>query len=84
MRLVRSGAVYKGTATASLSQCSMTDVSGRLNVRLKVVTGAWIGNSWRATKVTGTYRWEFPPVTVGIFRCAAGWLNASVSGTLEP
>ena len=83
MRLLRSGATYQGTGTASLSQCSMTDVSGKLSVRLRVAHGAWIGNSWRATKVTGTYRWEFPTVTVGIFRCAAGWMNASVVGTLE-
>ena len=82
MRLVRSGSVYTGTGTAKLSKCSMTSVSGRLSVRVKVVKGAWIGKSWRATKITGTYRWEFPSATVGIFRCPAGWLNASMVGTL--
>ena len=84
MRLARHGAVYSGTHTARLAQCLLKDVVGRLRVRLTVTKGAWIGDLWRATRVTGTYRYSFPQTINTLFhvRCPAGSLASTLTGSL--
>ncbi len=77
MRLSRHGSAYSGARAAALSQCFYKDVRGSLRVRLTVRRAAWISGAWRATRVTGSYRYEFPQATSGIYRCPAGSLTAT-------
>ena len=83
MRLSRHGAAYDGAKAARLSQCFYKDVQGRLRVHLTVRRAAWINDVWRATRVTGTYRYTFPQATSGIYRCPGGSLTAAITGTLS-
>lgn len=83
MRLSRHGAAYDGARAARLSQCFYKDVQGRLRVHLTVRRAAWINDVWRATRVTGTYRYTFPQATSGIYRCPGGSLTATITGTLS-
>ena len=83
MRLARHGAVYDGTHAARLSQCGIKHVTGRLRVRLTVTKASWLDDVWRATRVKGTYRYTFPQTISGSSRCRAGWVAATITGSLS-
>lgn len=81
--LKRSGAVFKKSQTAKIVQCFYKPVYGPLNVRVRVTKGAWIGNVWRATKITGTFRHSVRSMRSGIYHCPAGTIVATVRGSLS-
>jgi hypothetical protein len=83
MRLIRSGAVYKGSGTAKLAQCQLQPVAGTITLQLRVTTAAWIGEAWRAKSWIGTSRFEAPDVTWSMWHCPAGSITKRLHATLE-
>lgn len=83
MQLKRKGATYTGSGKVALTTCMFKPVPGTMTVGLTVRRGAWIRGAWRATRITGTYRYSAGEFTTGLFRCRASAVNAVVTGRLD-
>ncbi len=80
--LTRTGTSYAGSAPATMSKCNFSTVTGTLEIRLEVSSGAWVGNVWRATGVVGHERYSTPATDVGIWKCGAASWEADLTGSL--
>jgi hypothetical protein len=82
LRLARSGAVYKGSATAKFLECNYRDVPGPVTITVRVTKGAWVGGVWRATRIRGSYVHTTRAATSGIYTCPAARVTATLTGSL--
>jgi hypothetical protein len=81
--LKRNGAVYHGKGTARLTMCESTyQAKGSITVRLHVTKGAWIDNSWRATRVRGSVIYSAPESAGILSVCRASGFTAKLTGSL--
>jgi hypothetical protein len=83
LTLKRSGALYRKNQRATLVQCFYKPVGGPLSVSVKVTKGAWVGDVWRATRITGSFRHSVGSTVSGIYHCPAGSITATLRGTLS-
>lgn len=81
--LTRADSIYTGSGPATLSRCSFLDVTGTLEVRLEVGSGAWVGSGWRATSVVGHERYSTPESHGALQTCPPSSWEADLNGTLQ-
>jgi hypothetical protein len=84
--LIRSGASYTGTTSATMSSCgsSIFGVTGTVEVRLEVAEGGWAGGVWRATRLTGFERYSTPDYSSGLYHCPPASWDANLTSSLRP
>jgi Fibronectin type III domain len=86
LTLTRAGAVYRGHANVTFTQCGplsspMPDPA-TLKVRLRVTDAVGDGPVWAATSFTGTLVRTFKYVSSATFYCPAASYKAALRGTL--
>jgi len=82
VELARHGRAYEGKTTGTVAECIIQPARGEVDVRLKIAGARWIGENWRATRWWGTLRIDVPAQTLAGAHCGAGWLTASIAGSL--
>ena len=86
LRLKRRGTLYKNTKRDTLLACTgraYWTVAGPLSISVRVTKAAWVGTVWRATKMTGTFRYSVGSTRSGNYYCPGGAFSATLKGTLS-
>lgn len=80
--LTRSGAVYTGTTTAHITDCSSIAVHNVLTFRITVGQAGVFGQQWLATSWSGTLKMDSPYTSAGgSYYCPAQSRTFSIAGS---
>ena len=86
LRLKRRGTLYRNTKRDTLLACTgwaYWTVTGPLSISVRVTKAAWVGTVWRATRMTGTFRYSVGSTSSGNIYCPGGAFSATLRGTLS-